>query len=95
MVVWEVSAQWSERRADLSGKEFRLFPRRKVIGLIGLMEINEVVITSPGPTPRRAIDLARKYRHSNRERDVPSLLLHRVKVVVIAVTQISYHFYGF
>src|SRR2546422_10627862 len=69
-------AQWSERRADLGSEEFRLFPRREVTALVDLVKVDELVIGTLGPALWRTIDLARKHRHRNRDRDVRCLLLH-------------------
>src|SRR5713101_3485651 len=69
-------AQRSERRTELGGEEFRLLPLRKVTALIGLMEINELVITTLSPASWRTADLAGKDRYGSRDRDV-----HGVEVV--------------
>src|SRR5215207_5008141 len=63
-------AQWSERRANLPGEDFRLFPRREVAAFVEPAVIDELGISSLRPRPRGCIDLIRKDAHGNRDRDV-------------------------
>src|SRR5215213_9209062 len=61
-------AQRFERRSDLGSEEFRLFERREVTALVDLVPINELVKILFGPASRRAVYLAGKDRHGNRDR---------------------------
>lgn len=63
-------AERSEHRAEFGREQLRLFPRREVTALVDPMKINEVVITTLGPSFWRTVDLARKHRHGNGDRDV-------------------------
>ena len=72
-----MSAQRPERGAELGGEELRLFPRREVAALVDLVEVDQVAIGAPGPCLRGSIDLARKYRDGDRERDLGGLLRGR------------------
>src|SRR5580704_9174525 len=72
-------AQWPEARANLLGKEFRLFPGRIVPALVSPVVVDELVICALGPTPRGLVVLARKNAHRSRDGDVGGI----VKIEVI------------
>src|SRR5512145_2421121 len=70
-----------ERRAELAGEEFRLFPCREVTTFVDLVEVGELAITALGPTSWRLVDFSGEDRDGDRQRDLRRLLLHAVEVV--------------
>src|SRR5215831_8744407 len=69
--------QRSERRPQLGTEQLRLLPRRKVSTLVDFVEVNQIAIGAPGPGLRGAVELPRKYRDGDRERDIGSHLRSR------------------
>src|SRR5690349_22668967 len=68
-----------ERRAQLGREELRLLPRGEVTAVVDFVEVDEVAVRARGPALRRAVDLARKYRYGDRDRDVRRLLRRGVQ----------------
>src|SRR5262252_6684867 len=60
-------AKRPEARADLFGKELRLFPSREMPALIDMVVVDEVGVGSLGPTARRLVLLAGKDAGSHRD----------------------------
>ena len=79
-------AQRSERGPELGREELRLLPRREVAALVDLVEVDQVAIGAPGPCLRGAIDLPRKDRDGDRERDLGGLLRGRTGDAASAVS---------
>src|ERR1700751_3701538 len=73
------SAQLCERRAQLGREQLRLLPGGEVAAFVDLVEIDEVAVGTLGPTLRRAVDLAWKHRHCDRDRYVRGLLTRGVQ----------------
>ena len=71
------------RRAEFTREQLTQFPGREVTALVDLGEVDERVIGTLGPALWRTIDLTRKHRHGNGDRDVRCLLLRSVEVVVV------------
>src|SRR5215475_7425267 len=63
-------AQCPERRAQLFGKQLRLFPGGEVAASFGLVEVDELVVGLLGPAARRLDVLLGKYRDGRREGNV-------------------------
>src|SRR5215469_4303454 len=64
------SAQCVERRAQLFGKQLRLFPGGEVAAFFGFVEVDKVVVGLLGPAARRVDVLLRKHRDCRREGNV-------------------------
>src|SRR5215469_18424806 len=64
------SAQCVERRAQLFGKQLRLFPGGEVAAFFGFVEVDQVVVGLLGPAARRVDVLLWEHRDSCREREV-------------------------
>ena len=62
-------AQRSEARANLFGKQLRLFPGRKVAAFLHLVVMNQFGIRPLCPTLRRWTDLVGEDAHGNRDGD--------------------------
>ena len=67
-------AQLSEARANLFGKELRLFPCRKVPAFVDFVVINELAIRPLRPTARGLIVLAGEDAHGSRDSDVDGVV---------------------
>src|SRR5262245_2888972 len=64
------SAQCAERRAQLFGKQLRLFPGGEVAASFGFVEVDQVVVGLLGPAARRLDVLLREHRDGRREGNV-------------------------
>src|SRR5215475_2892081 len=71
------SAQCAERRAQLFGKQLRLFPGGEVASSFGFVEVDQVVVGLLGPAARRVDVLLREHRDGGREGDVGGALKFR------------------
>ena len=79
-VALDVSDRFAERSesgAKLRREKLRLLPGGEVTALVDLVEINQVAIGAAGPCLGRSIDVPRKYRYCDRERDLAGLLCSR------------------
>src|SRR2546427_3919249 len=56
--IWWHLAQGSERRPDFGRKKLGLLPRREVAALVDFVEVDEVLVGSLNPSPRRAPEFA-------------------------------------
>src|SRR5580658_7384918 len=61
--------QRSEARANLFGKELRLFPGREVAAFLHLVVVNQFGIRPLCPAPRRRIEFVRKDAHGRWDHD--------------------------
>ena len=75
--VSERFAKRSESGAKLCREKLGLFPGGEVPALVDLVEINQVAIGAAGPCLGRSIDVPRKYRYRDRERNLAGLLCSR------------------
>src|SRR5262249_25807573 len=65
--------QGLERRTQLRREQLRLLPRREVTALVDLVEVDQVLVGTPGPCLRRSIDVLREDRDGYRQRDLGGL----------------------
>ena len=59
------------------GEQFRLFPCREMTALVGLVEVDEVVVGVLHPVARRLEELVREHAVGDRELDVRRRILER------------------
>src|SRR5215470_965 len=82
-------SQRLERRAELGTEELGFLPRGEVAALVDLVEVDQVAVGAPGPGLRGSIDLARKDRDGDRERDLGGLLRRRKRNALSAVLPVQ------
>src|SRR5262245_34625162 len=86
ILIWEGSGrrlgslrvpERSERGGQLGREELGLLPCGEVSALVDLVEVSQLGIGAPRPCLRGSIDVLRKYRDGDRQRDLGGLLRAR------------------
>src|SRR5436853_7592764 len=82
-------AKGFERRAQLSGEQFRVLPCREVTAPVSLMKVDQYVEGASRPCLRGSIDLVRKDRDGHRDLNLVCLLRSRTDKVQFAALPVD------